>query len=170
MKFRIKQKTFLYTWLIFTIILTFVLTSGVLIYGNVEKSKEAETIDIDKIAYGLPEMKVFEREVEVVKKVENVNYKFPFKVSEFKNINAVGVCNCCLPSKKYPDMKSNSDVTVYASPDFYKEGSLIWIEGIGIRQVQPLAVSSDKLHIYFGSHEEAEKFGNKSVKMCDILE
>lgn len=170
MKFRIKQKTFLYAWLIFTILLTFILTSGVFIYGSVEKSKKANEIDLAKIVYELPDVKVFEREVEVVKKVENVNYKFPFKVSEFKNINAVGVCSCCLPTKKYPNMKSNSDVTVYASPNFYKEGSLIWIEGIGIRQVQPLESNSNKLHIYFGNHQDAEKFGTKSVKICDILE
>lgn len=171
MKFRIKEKTFFRIWLIFTIVLCIILTSGFFVINGINRKTESlENLDINKYVYGLPKMEVFEREVEVVKNIDNVSYTFPFEVSECKTVKTVGSCNCCLPSKKYSNMKIREDVTVFASPSFYAEGSLVWIEGVGIRQVQPLSVNSDKLHICFSSHEDAIKYGEKSVKIYDIKE
>lgn len=167
---RIKFKTFLIIWMVFTLLLSLGLIFGFNTYMKTINAVEPKECIVEENIVGLPNVKIVEKEVEVVKNVEVVNYEFPFEVGEEKIVKTKGVCNCCLPTRKYPNMRSNANVTVFASNDLYKEGTLLWVEGIGIRQVQPLVNSSDTLYISFENHTDVENYGNKSVKVFEIKE
>ena len=47
---------------------------------------------------------------------------------------------------------------------------MIWIEGIGIRQVQTVMTNENKLFVYFDSEEKANNFGEKEVRIFKVLE
>lgn len=165
-----KFKKFLGLWVSITILLSVTLSSSYLIYAN-EKEKNAwKNMNIDKYVYGLPNVNEHKKEVEVVKEIENVIYTFPFKTSERKSVKTVGVCSDCLPQKVYPRMSNDGNYSVFASSSFISEGKLLWVDGVGIRQVQPLVTNDDRIYIVFNSHSEAINYGEKVVDFCEILE
>ena len=81
-----------------------------------------------------------------------------------------GVCNSCMPKREYSNMLGKENVTVFASENVLPEGTLIWVEGVGIRQVQTVYSSYNGIFIYFDNHSKAENFGEKEALVFEILE
>lgn len=165
---KIKLKNILLCWIFFVSILSFIFIIG--LYNMSKVEVEAKNCLIEDNIAGLPNIQIIEVEKEIAVEKKNTIYEFPFEVSDKKSLIAVGVISDNLPKKKYDNMQENSQITVYASSDLFKEGSLVWVEDIGIRQVQGLSNSSSKLYICMPTIEEADLFGEKEIDVFEILE
>lgn len=165
---KIKLKNVLLCWVFFVVVFSFILIFGIYTMNKIKS--EAQNCLVEENIAGLPNIQIREIEKEIVVEKKNTVYEFPFEVSDKKLVVAVGVISDNIPKKKYNNMEDNSKITVYASSDLFKEGSLIWIEDVGIRQVQGLADSSSKLYICMSTSEEADSFGEKEVNVFEILE
>ena len=165
---RAKLKNVLIGWVSFVIVLSVILIMGIFSIDRIEV--EAQNCLIEENIVGLPNIQVLEVEKEIVIENKNISYDFPFEVADKKTVVAVGVDSNGLPKKKYNNMRENSEITVYASSDLFKEGTLIWVEDVGVRQVQSLANSSSKLYICMSTIESATDFGEKEVDVFEILE
>lgn len=75
-----------------------------------------------------------------------------------------GYCDCsiCKPVKNNPRaIRETEGVNVVADLSIIPEGTMLWIEGVGIRQVQPSSrvTKGNNIIVYFDKHEDALKFG-----------
>lgn len=170
---KLKLKNVMRFWIIFTLILTFLciyITYNIVVDDEPEVAKEVQECLVEAGMVGLPSVTVIEREEEViVEKVVDV-YSFPFETRELGTYKVKGACKDCLPSKEYKKMQGKEGVTVFASANVIPEGSLIWVENVGIFQVQTVYTDYTGIFVYFSSHSEAETFGEKDLKVFEILE
>ena len=67
-------------------------------------------------------------------------------------------------------MRSNEKVTAFASKKVLPEGTLIWIDGVGIRQVQSLSGNYDGIYVFYNSHSQAENLGKQELRVFEVLE
>ena len=58
------------------------------------------------------------------------------------------------PEKYYPKMRALTGVVAYASPDLIAEGSLIYVQNVGVFQVHALKNHSDCVYLYTGVNSE----------------
>lgn len=167
---RMSFKTIFKLWVGITLCLTalFIFCFNSIYIGASEKNIKECAVEENMV--GLPNIEVIEKEVEIEVPKEKKVYKFPFKTEDLGMKMAKGVCSSTMPSKEYPNMKSNEDVTVFANENTFPEGTLIWIEGIGIRQVQTVMTNENKVFVYFSSEEKANNFGEKEVRIFKVLE
>ena len=122
-------------WLLFTFILTCVSIWSVFQVNVLGDNLNVEECQVEVKMAGLPNLSVVEREEEVIieKKVEVLD--FPFEVVDKGVMTVKGSCSDCLPNKEYPKMRSKEVITAFASKDVLPEGTLVWIENVGIRQI-----------------------------------
>lgn len=75
-----------------------------------------------------------------------------------------GYCDCsiCKPVKNNPRaIRETEGINVVADLKIIPEGTMLWIDGVGIRQVQPSSrvTKGNNIIVYFDKHEDAVKFG-----------
>lgn len=173
---KMKVRNYLICWAVLTAILAFVIISGIIDIHRINKKFEMAQNNVESQMVGLPVVSVIEKEeiVEIEKEVEvqveKVIYKLPFETESLGEFQVIGSCSDCLPSKYYPRMRSRSDITVFASQNTIPEGTLVYIDGVGIRQVQRLSESHSGVYVYFDSHEEAVNFGEQTIEVLKILD
>ena len=133
---------------------------------------EVQECLVENQIVGLPSISVIEKEEKVIVEKENVIYDFPFEVQDLGNKMVVGSCVDCLPMKVYKNMRSNSEITAFASNNVLPEGTLVWIDGVGLRVAMDTggAIKSNKLDIFVDSKDEAIKLGLKKNVDVYILE
>lgn len=117
-----------------------------------------------------PEVNMVFEEVEVPKyvdKVEVVN-SLPFEVNEYADMTVRKVCECdsCDSNKVRSQLMKNMDGVVAYSSDL-KDGTKIYIKGIGIRQIQhsPYSLSNNEVVVYTSSHDDVVAYGSKVEKV-----
>ena len=143
---KIKQKTLYSIWFAITLVLTISMMLGLfLIKNSVDKKRAAENVQIvEKVKVVDKEVvQDIEKPVVQVVDVENIidvnkeiyEYTFPFGAKDLGEFKVVGVTKSTMPSKEYPNFVDRSGVSAYASEDTLPEGSFIWIDGVGIRQI-----------------------------------
>lgn len=118
----------------------------------------------------VPELNMVYEEVEVPKyvdKVEVVN-SLPFAVNEYADMTVRKVCECdaCDTNKVRSQLMKNMDDVVAYSSDL-KDGTKIYIKGIGIRQIQhsPYSLSNNEVVVYTSSHDDVVAYGSKIEKV-----
>lgn len=166
---KVKFNTLIKLWVLFTVMLIAFLVIGnaTIKKVNAESNEEISTI---KAQIALPTVKVVKKEVAVpLDKITNV-YEFPFETEDKGNFIVRGVSSSTIPNKEYAKMRSNEDVTIFASSSLFEEGTLLWVEGIGIRQVQTVYSDENVLYAYFSDNVSAENFGEKNSRVFQILE
>ena len=164
---KIKVKNLVIYFIMFTIFLTVI---SILTVNSFKNGNIAEIGGLVTEKPNLPEISVVEIEEEIIVEKPIVTYDFPFEMAE-KGIYLVkGVCNDCLPQREYKLQEGFEGVTVFASDKVIPEGALIWLEGIGIRQVQTVYTDYEGILVFFDNHEDAKAFEEKSVLVYDILE
>lgn len=170
---KMRLKSVMRFWILFTLILTFLciyITYGIVVKDEPEVIEEVQECMVEAEMVGLPSVTVIEREEEViVEKVVDV-YSFPFEMEERGTYRVKGACKCCLPTKEYKKMQGKEGVTVFASANVIPEGSLIWVENVGIYQVQTVYTDYTGIFVFFDSHAEVEAFGERELKVFNILE
>lgn len=172
-KMKIKLLNVILIWVSFIVLFCVILLTG---YYLTNVSVNADNADINFCSaevkmVGLPNISVVEKEqvIEVPKETEV--YTFPFDVSFIGELEAKGVTNDYLKSvKEYPLMRSNEKVTVFANKSVIPEGTLVWIEGVGVRQVQSINSGDSGVLIYFEDANDAQTFGVQTLKVYEILE
>jgi 3D (Asp-Asp-Asp) domain-containing protein len=167
---KIKVKNLTKIWLLFTIILTCACIWSVFQINILGDYLNVEECQVEVEMAGLPNLSVVEREEEVIveKKVEVL--EFPFETVDKGVMTVKGCCADCLPNKEYPKMRSKEVITAFASKDVLPEGTLVWIENVGIRQIQSLENGHKGVYIFYDSHSEAENFGSQELKIFEIVE
>ena len=167
---KIKMKNLAKIWLIFTIILTVSCIWGVFSINVLGDNLNVEECQVEVEMAGLPTLSVVEREEEVVieKKVEV--YKFPFETIDKGTMTVTGCCSDCIPNKEYSKMRSNETITAFASKNVFPEGTLVWIEDVGIRQIQSLENGLNGVYVFFDNHSEAEKFSSQELQIFEVVE
>jgi 3D (Asp-Asp-Asp) domain-containing protein len=167
---RVQFKTLFKLWVGVTLCLTaiFIFCFNAIYINGAEKDVKECVVEENMV--GLANVEVIEKEVEIEVPIEKEVYKFPFKTEDLGTRMAKGVCNETMPTKEYRNMRSNEDVTVFANENTFSEGTLIWIEGVGIRQVQTVMTNENKLFVYFDSSDKANNFGEKEVRVFKVVE
>lgn len=148
-----------------TILITTMMFSG---YKSMQNPVDNVRVCLVEENIKAPVLKTITREKIVEIEKENIIYDFPFATEEIGTYNVKQVCPSCLENDKYPNMRKNSEVCIYATSDVLAEGTLVWVENIGIRQVQPLLGSSDSLYIVSVEHGSESILEN--CKVFKILE
>lgn len=167
---KLKRNSLIKIWIAFTVILTLLCISAVFSLITHVRALEVRECSVETEMLGLPEINIIEVEKEIiVEKPVNV-YKFPFGVKEKGTYPLKAVCNDCIPQKEYSQLWGVEDITVFASESVMPEGTLIWIEGVGIRQVQTVYSDFDGIYVFFDSHSDVESFEEKDVLVFEIVE
>ena len=167
----IKLKNLLTFWVLFTVILIMIC-----VYTAFQVDALSGDLDVDEclieveMANISTNMSVVEKEKEII--VEKVvhKYEFPFETVDKGTMIVKGICKDCSPQKEYSRMRSKNGITVFASKDVLPEGTLIWIDTVGIRQVQSLVGGYDGIYVYYDTHAEAEKLGVQELRVFEVIE
>lgn len=106
--------------------------------------------------------------------VEKEVIKAPFKLKRVGTFKVKGYCTCniCKPIKNNPkNIREAEGVNVIADLSIIPEGTMIWLDGVGIRQVQPSSrtTKGNNIIVYFKTHEEVVKFGFKEIVAYKIM-
>ena len=166
---RMKFQTLIKLWVIITLILTAICVFAV--YSiNAADIKDVAECQVEVGMVGLPSVTVIEKEKEVIIEKEELVYEFPFETKDLGTYAVKGSCEKCLPQKEYSKMRAKSKVTVFASENVLPEGTLVWIENVGIRQVQTVYSEYNGIFVYFDSHNDEENFGEQELRVFEILE
>lgn len=167
---KIKVKTLFVVWFIFTLSLTFCLISGFYQVKVMSSKLDVPECKVETELVGLANVSVIEKEQIIEVEKENIIYDFPFDCENLGEFSVIGCVADTLPVKTYSNMKSVEGVTVYANKEVLPEGSLIWIENVGIRQVQSLNGSVQGIYLYFDDLVEANDFGTQNINIYQINE
>ena len=167
---KIKLKNLFRLWIVFTVILTSL--SIYCVYGliSANKSIDVEECAVEQGIAGLPSITVIEKEKEIIVEKPVYIYDFPFETEDLGTYNVKAACSDCLGSQKYPKMAGNSEITVFASENVFAEGTLLWIEDVGIRQVQTIYTDYTGIVVYMDNHSEVDAFSEKEVRVFKVLE
>ena len=157
---RVKQKNLIMLWIVFSLLLLIAFLCVEYKMGVLADELNIQENAVEASMVSLPKVKVIEteeveivtipKEVEVEKEV--VRYELPFE-NEY-----LGASDKTLPTKEYPRMKSNESITAFASENVFPEGTLVWSEGVGIRQIQTIYTDSNAIYVYFSSQSKADSF------------
>lgn len=167
---KIKCKNLLKLWILFTVFLTIICITSVFSLVKQVTFPDVSECAVEARMVGLPEENIVEVEKEVIIEKPVDVYQFPFEVKKKGTYLVKGVCDTCMPAREYSNMLGKENVTVFASENVLPEGTLIWVEGVGIRQVQTVYSSYNGIFIYFDNHSKAENFGEKEALVFEILE
>lgn len=101
---------------------------------------------------------------EKVVTVEKEVIDSPFPLKRVGTFSVKGYCSCkvCKPLKANPrGIRETEGISVIADLSIIPEGTMIWIDGVGIRQVQPSSrvTKGYNVIVYFNNHADALKFG-----------
>lgn len=160
-------------WVTIVFISTTLIVSGILLIRDFNTTAYADSeneISNIRVTTKIPRVVVEQKEVEVPVEKEVEVYNFPFVVEELGVYTAQGVTLKTLPQRVYSKMKANEQVTVFASTNVVPEGTLVWIQNVGIRQVQSLNTDSTNFFIYFDNEENANEFGTQEVLVFKVME
>lgn len=109
-----------------------------------------------------------------------INADQPDKVyftTEDRMLTLTGYCPCELCCGDFADGITASgrravydEVGIVAAPKAFPFGTLIYIEGLGLKDVQDRggAIEGNRLDVLFGTHEEALEFGVRK-QVCQIF-
>lgn len=167
---RMKKKNVLRLWVGFTILLTVICITSVFSMVKQVTFPDVAECKVESEMSGLPMVNIVEVEKEIIVEKPVDVYNFPFEVEEKGTYKVKGICDDCIPKKEYSKLRGKEEVTVFASSNVMPEGTLLWIEGVGIRQVQTVYSDFDGIYIFFGSHSKAESFGEKEALVFKVLE
>ena len=109
-----------------------------------------------------------EKQIEIVEDV--ITYSFPFDTTYLGDYTVIGAVSDTLPQKEYPYMRSSESITAFARDDVIPEGTLVWIENVGIRQIQTVYGETDTVYVFFDSQDNATRFGIQELKIYQINE
>ena len=167
---RIKLKNLYRLWFLGTVILTCICTYTVFQINALSENMDVEECMVEVQMAGLPNMSIVEKEEEVIIEKVVPKYEFPFEVADLGTMKVIGCCSDCIPTKEYVNMRSNEKVTAFASKKVLPEGTLIWIDGVGIRQIQSLSGNYDGIYVFYNSHSQAENLGEQELRIFEVLE
>lgn len=167
---KIKMKNLLKLWIIFTVILTSVCIYSVFSLISARDSMDVQECAVEQRIVGLPNVTVVEKEKEIIIEKPIYNYEFPFETEELGTYSVKAACSDCLDNKEYPNMKGRSDVTVFASSDVFAEGTLLYIQDVGIRQVQTIYTDYKGIVVYMDKHSDVDAFSEKELRVFKVLE
>lgn len=165
----IKLKKIIIIWICFSIVLTSILMYNILSISSLKAEDEVtkySTVNMEEYLH--PKVQVVEKEV-IVEKVKDV-YQFPFEVEELGSFSVIGVCKDCIENKKYENMRGYEGITAFADESVLPEGSLIWIENVGILQVQTVYSDYKGIFVYFDNHSKVEEFGEQNLLIFEVKE
>lgn len=163
----IKVKHFIMIWVCLFVILTSILICGMISTYKVEGAEKSKSV-LEVEDSMISEVKIVEEEIEIKKQIDV--YQFPFEVQELGTYSVKGFCKDCIENKKYSNMRGYEGVTAFADEGVLPEGSLIWVENVGILQVQTVYSDYDGVFIYFNNHSKVEEFGEQNLLIFEILE
>ena len=171
---KLRNKSVLVIWITIVMFSTFMMVSGIILARESSVDVFADDVDFESVKVAIvtktPKIEIVKREVEIVVDKEVEFYNFPFVTEDLGVYTAQGVVSSTMPQKVYPRMRSNAEVTIFASKNVIPEGTLLWVENVGIRQVQSLETDSPNLFVYFDSEESANSFGTQEVQVFKVLE
>lgn len=161
MYYRLNPKKFIRSLIVlYVLIIGIVFIKGL----NIGNTKEVEVF-----------ADIIEPEVEIVKvdkviEVPKDNIISPFEIEEIGEFIVSGFTKDDRSSNEL--MFDYSGITVTADPELIPYGTKIWIDGVGIRQVQPSSqnVNGNIIKVYFDSVEEKDTFGEKVINIYKIIE
>lgn len=167
---KIKLKNLLRLWIIFTFIFTSF--SIYCVYGliAVNQARDVAECAVEQRIAGLPTITVIEKEKEIVIEKPIYTYEFPFETEDLGTYSVKAACSDCLESREYSNMAGHSDITVFASSSVFPEGTLLWIEDVGIRQVQSIYTDYAGIVVYKDSHFDVDAFSEKKLRVFKVLE
>lgn len=142
--------------------------------GEAPIEEELPSVDLPVV-----EVKVVNEEIE---KINEVIVKAPsvgqigvkgFKtvaLGEFK-VRAFCGGKCCNQGGNAQGMRNYEGVNVAVDPNVIPYGTMVMIDGVGIRQAQPTnqKVSGREIRVYVGNHSKVKSFGEKTVKVVKVV-
>lgn len=167
---KIKLKNLLRLWIIFTFIFTSF--SIYCVYGliAVNQARDVAECAIEQRIVGLPAITVIEKEKEIVIEKPIYTYEFPFETEDLGTYSVKAACSDCLEKREYSNMAGHSDITVFASSDVFSEGTLLYIQDVGIRQVQTIYTNYKGIVVYMDDHSDVDAFSEKELRVFKVLE
>ena len=167
-------------WVFAVIFVSVIVTIGAVIVKNnfvsvnaePPKDTEIEVVVVQKSITEVEDNFVSPRVEKIIKEVEYLIdkevevLKFPFEVEDLGTYTIKYVNSNTLPKKLYPNMRAKEGVTVFASSSVMPEGTLLWIENVGIRRVQTVYSEENVIFVY----SETENFEETNAKVYKIME
>ena len=142
----------------------------------VEDTEDAALPDVD-----LPvvEVKVVNEHIEKINKIKveapvlgQIGVK-GFKTVALGEYKVKAFCGgkCCNQGGDAKGMRNYKDVNVAVDPNVIPYGTMLLIDGIGIRQAQPSnqKVEGQEIRVYVPNHAEVVNFGEKVVKVVKVV-
>lgn len=108
--------------------------------------------------------------IEVEKEVINS----PFDLKRIGTFTVKGYCNCdiCKTVKSNPNaIRESEGINAIADLSIIPEGTMVWLDGVGIRQIQPSSrkTKGNYILVYFDNHEDVVNFGQKEQVAYKIM-
>ena len=167
---KIKLKNLLRLWIIFTVILTSVCIYSVFSLISAWDSMDVQECAVEQRIAGLPNVTIVEKENEIIIEKPIYNYEFPFETEDLGTYSVKAACSDCLEKREYSNMAGHSDITVFASSDVFSEGTLLYIQDVGIRQVQTIYTNYKGIVVYMDDHSDVDAFSEKELRVFKVLE
>ena len=168
MKYTIKLKNLIIlcvvSIILFTVAFSAITVSAKTLELAKKEEKYQELLAVEREVVTIEEKKV----IEVPKEV--VSYAFPFDVEYLGEYAVKAVTKDDLPKKQYSNMRSKEGATIFANSTVFKEGTLLWVEHIGIVQVQNVYSDFDGLYVFFEEQSSVDNFDYTALKVYEVLE
>ncbi len=164
---RVNKRSFWCVFIVFTLCMAYIFAKVgmlALVDTEVESVKVENSLSIPReVITNYEREKLVE--VEKIVEVEKEVYTFPFDAVDKGVYTVKSVSLSELPERVYGNQHTNGEIVVYASSSIFAEGTLLWIDGIGIRQVQALSGSNDSIYIV---GDGVIDYGNYEMKVFEV--
>lgn len=149
--------------------------------GLEEKESEGEKEVIELPEAIIPKVEVrVEADIEYIDKLVEVEAPSVgevgvsgFKTANLGEFTVKGYCSCskCSEGKVGGGMRAYEGVTVAVNATRIPYGTMLLIDGVGIRQTQPtgIGVGENEIKIYMKTHKEVEEFGEKKLRVAKVI-
>lgn len=118
----------------------------------------------------------------IKEKINNVVIKSPsvgslnikgFKTVDLGEFKVRAYCSgkCCNQGGDAKGMKNYEGINVAVDPNIVPYGTMLLIEGVGIRQTQPSnqKVTGQEIRVYVSNHNKVKEFGEKTISIKKVL-
>lgn len=155
------------------------LSDDVVMSRGLENGDSGVNESLPSVDLPVVEVKIVNEEVE---KVNNIKIEAPvlgqigvkgFKTVALGEYTVKAYCggSCCNQGGDAKGMKNYEGVNVAVDPNVIPYGTMLLIDGVGIRQAQPSnqKVEGNEIRVYVSNHNKVKEFGEKTVKVVKVV-
>lgn len=141
---------------------------------TIDSNVELPSIDLPVV-----EVKVVNEHIE---KINNIKVEAPvlgqigvkgFKTVELGEYTVKAYCGgkCCNQGVDAKGMRNYEGINIAVDPNVIPYGTMVLIDGVGIRQAQPTnqKVEGREIRVYVSNHNKVKEFGEKTLKVVKVV-